>query len=837
MWKSKNIYLISILIFLICNVLGAQGLQEKKSLKKVINTFEKQHNYTFNYLEETISTVKIIPPSDTLSIEETINYLQEKSGLIFNRLGDKIITITKKDDLVLCGFLKDKDTQEPIVSATIQSLTKSTVSDENGFFMLPVSNENEIINIRFLGYKTISRVYKYFHTSDCVPIYLVLQEESLDQVILSNYLVEGINKLDTGEFEIDFNKFTILPGIIEADVLKAVQSFPGIQSVNETVSNINIRGGSHDQNLILWDEIKMYQSGHFFGLISAFNPSITSHVSLKLNGTSSEFSDGVSGTIAMKTEEGVNSTFGGNIGINLIDANAFVNIPIGSKSSIELAGRKSINNIFSSPIYEDYFNRISQGTEVENNEAEVINTNQDFNFYDISFRWLYKPSEKDIIRINFININNELVFNENVVFEGEVKSKQSSVAQSSIGGGLFYQRDWSDRFKTSLQIYETDYKLKAINANLLESQRFLQENIVSETGAKISSSFKINNSFIWQLGYQFIETEVTNLDDVDVPLIRTLISEVVRSHNGFTQLKYSNKNRSTNINVGFRYTYLEKFNKNLFEPRLSFSQRFLQNFSFELAGEFKHQITSQVINFQNDFLGVEKRRWQLSNDEDIPVLTSKQVSFALNYTQKGFLVSADAYFKSVDGITTQSQGFQNQYEFVKTDGYYEVVGIDFLFRKRFRNVNVWLSYSIMDNQYFFKSLPEENFPSNLDISQSATFGITYRYKNLKLASGVNWHTGKPTTRPDTEDPIVNDEINYQPTNSDNLKYYMRVDFSALYQFKIASLDFQSGISIWNLLNQENEINNYYRIDSNGAVNESVENALEITPNVFLKFLF
>ena len=161
---------------------------------------------------------------------------------------------------------------------------------------------------------------------------------------------------------------------------------------------------------------------------------------------------------------------------------------------------------------------------------------------------------------------------------------------------------------------------------------------------------------------------------------------------------------------------------------------------------------------------------------------SKQASIALNYTQKGFLVSADGYFKRVDGITTQSQGFQNQYEFVKTDGYYEVVGIDFLFRKRFRNVNVWLSYSIMDNQYFFKSLPEEKIPSNLDIRQSATFGITYRYKNLKLASGVNWHTGKPITRPDTENPIVNNEINYQPTNSDNLKYYMRVDFSALYQF-------------------------------------------------------
>ena len=73
----------------------------------------------------------------------------------------------------------------------------------------------------------------------------------------------------------------------------------------------------------------------------------------------------------------------------------------------------------------------------------------------------------------------------------------------------------------------------------------------------------------------------------------------------FSQLFYKSKDNNTNLNAGLRYNYIGKFDKHLLEPRLSFSHRFLNNFSFELLGEFKHQNVSQVINFQNDFLGIE----------------------------------------------------------------------------------------------------------------------------------------------------------------------------------------------------------------------------------------
>jgi hypothetical protein len=136
-----------------------------------------------------------------------------------------------------------------------------------------------------------------------------LKLQKLSEVTVAGYIVKGINKLNDGSFEIDVSDFDILPGLIDTDVLQAVQAFPGVQSINETVSNINIRGGTHDQNLILWDDIKMYQSGHFFGLISMFNPQITQRVSLIKNGSSTEYTDGVSGTISMETNRDINDKF------------------------------------------------------------------------------------------------------------------------------------------------------------------------------------------------------------------------------------------------------------------------------------------------------------------------------------------------------------------------------------------------------------------------------------------------------------------------------------------------------------------------------------------------
>lgn len=824
------------------NFLGvsAQDFLSSKPLMEVLKEIQVRFGYQFNYASEFVDDITIKPPSRELSFNESLQYLKGHTGLIFNILDNKIISV-KRPEIQFCGYLKDKGTQEPIANATVQGNKKSTITDENGYFELKSSSENEIIKMRHIGFKTLEWGHSFFKSDTCVTIYLMPQQQVLTEIVLYDYLIRGIDKLNNGSFKIDFEKFSILPGLVENDVLQSVQAFPGILSTNETVSNINIRGGSNDQNLILWDEIKMYQSGHFFGLISMYNSQITQNVTLRKNGTPVSRTDGVSGTIAMETEKNINEQFKGNIGINLIDANGFVDVPIGKKASVQVAARKSISDFFETPTYSEFFRRISQDTELETNTLAVINSDISFDFYDTSFRLLYQPSEKDKLQLNFITANNEIVFNENAILNETEESRESSVTQNSIAEGLRYERIWNERFSTVFNIYETDYILKAINANILDDQRFLQENKVSESGIRIVANYDIEERLQWIGGYQYVDTKVTNLDDVDDPIFRRLDGEVLRTHGVFNQLGYKSGNRMTTINLGLRYNYLDQLGKQLWEPRLSFNQRFLQWFNLEVLGEFKHQSTSQVIHFQNDFLGIEKRRWQLSNNDTInaiPVIESKQVSLGLSYGRRGWLVNAVGFYKGVDGITTQSQGFQDRYEFVKKSGSYTASGIDVLLRKKFKSANGWLSYSFLDSQYTFQELSENTFPSNFDITHAFSLGTTYSLEHFHFATGLNWRTGKPFTRPVVNNEVVDGEVNFARANNHRIQEYIRVDLSALYQFSLGrNCRAKIGLSIWNLLDKENTINNFFRANTLEQAEEVEQYSLGITPNAVFRVYF
>ncbi|WP_273565821.1 TonB-dependent receptor [Maribacter halichondriae] len=851
--KSVNrILSYIILLFLLCNfvTVSAQDAPSAKPLIEVLNELHIRFGYQFNYASETVDGIQVVPPSKELSFDESLHFIHERTRLIFTVLDDKIVSV-KKPEPQLCGYLKDKNIQEPIVNATVQSGKNSTITDENGYFELKLKTQNVIISIRHIGYKTLDRSYQFFKEYTCGTIYLVPDELQLTEVVLSDFLIRGIDKLNDGSFKIDFDRFSILPGLIETDVLQSVQAFPGIQSINETVSDINIRGGTNDQNLILWDGIKMYQSGHFFGLISMYNPQITQKVSLRKNGTPVGYTDGVSGTIAMETDKKINSKLQANVAFNFLDGNAFVDVPLGKKSSVQVAARKAISNFVESPTYTAYFDRIKQDTEVASN----ANTDLEFDFYDHSLRWLYQPSEKDEIQLNFINANNELIFNENATVGGVEESRRSSVAQNSIAGGLQYHRSWTDRLRTSFHIYETDYTLNASNANILDNQRFTQKNSVSETGVKLESQYQLTDEWQIMVGYQYIDSKVTNLDSIDNPRFKRLEGEVLRTHAGFTQLGYVSKDKMTTLNAGVRYNYLDKLKKHLLEPRFSFNQRFLNSFNLEILGEFKHQNTSQIINFQNDFLGIEKRRWRLSNDvetqvddvESIPVNIGKQISAGLSFSDKGWLVNLVGYYKDVNGITASSQGFQNQYEFRTGIGGYDAIGVDLLIRKQFKNLNTWLSYSYLSSDYTFTfesepqagfaNNPEQaNFANNLEVVHSATFGATYTTPHFLFSAGMNWHSGKPITRPVEGNEILEDNsVNYGPANNDRLDDYMRVDLSAIYQFKMKGTSkVNIGVSVWNLLDKENTINNFYKVNALGTAEEVEQNSLGITPNAVLR---
>jgi len=837
--KLSKYVITGIILYLFHLSVSAQD-SGKISLRNILEDIEARYEVSFTYVDEDIDGIFLQPPSTESDLNETIRYLEEKTGLSFQQISDRFITISKisKIRINVCGVLVDRKDGNIIHGATVQGPKKFTVSNEDGGFKLTGLMEKDTILVRYLGYDYFTKPISEFTDEKCDTLRLTQQVRKLKELVIANFISHGIDKDADGVYTINTETLEILPGLTDPDVLHTIQYLPGIISIDETVSDINVRGGTNDQNLILWNGIKMYQSGHFFGLISAFNPYITNKVGLIKNGSTSYLGDAVSSTLSIETDHQVRQKVSGSTGMNMINADANITIPLFKKSSLQLSARRSIADLIETPTYKSYFDRVFRNTEVlspSDNPDSLINSDENFEFYDLSANFNYNITSKDKVELSFLRIYNKIDYQENAVINGEDESKTSGLEQTSMAAGLVYDRLWNEKLRTNAQLYFSDYQLGAVNFDLFNDQRLIQENEVLEKGLKIDTRYIFSDNFDLFGGYQLTEVGIGNLVDINNPIFRRYIKRVLLSHSLFAEGNYLSNSGKTRLRGGLRVNYFQEFMEWTVEPRIAFNQQFLNYFSLEVLGEFKSQTAAQIIDFQNDFLGVEKRRWVLANNDDIPIIKAKQLSSGIHFQKSGTLISVEGYIKKVEGITSSSQGFQNQFQYTRSTGGYEVYGLDFLFNKRIKNFNFWLSYSFAKNEYYFPDFIPSVFPNNIDVRHIVSGGASYYTRKFQLSAGMNWRTGKPYTEPLS---VTDDEILYYPPNTSRLDEYLRIDISAKYKIKISSkVNAELGASIWNLLNKQNILNIFYQIDSDSEINEVQQYALSFTPNFMFRINF
>ncbi|WP_340066082.1 carboxypeptidase-like regulatory domain-containing protein [Ascidiimonas aurantiaca] len=847
--KKIRYYLALILVCFSPTEFLAQENQDKNDLKEILIIIENQFGVKFSYQDNQVHGITVPPLDNFETLDDALRFLSTHTSLKFQIVDDRFIAVSSKDEITrLCGSIRDVYNYKVLDGATVVILNseEGTITDASGnfsFFNVPL---NSILKITFIGYEPVSIPARRFaERPDCSPIFLMPLVEELEEVVVVNYLTRGINLKRDGATELKPQQFGILPGLSEPDVLQTIQALPGIESRDESISNINIRGGTHDQNLILWDGIKMYHTGHFFGLISAFNPYLTEKVEIVKNGTSARFNDAVSSTINMQTRDNVVTDFSGGAGFNLISGDFFALVPISEKWSAQVSARRSVTDYINTPTFEQFFQRSFQDTEISNETTtgtdggeEELTGNESFFFYDYAAKLLFDPSENDKIRISFIGVHNELFYDE--FGETQDDTRTSSLDQTNIGVGGSWERNWNPSFSTEISGYYTQYNINAINYNVRDDQRLVQENNVLESGGKIHSVYRFNENLVLEGGYQFYELGVTNAVDVNNPVFFQTTKNVLRNHALFNEVTY--ETNKTFLKAGVRLNYAENFGRFIPEPRLNLRHEVFTGFSLKAMGEFRSQFISQVIDLREDFLGIDQRRWVLSDNNETPVITSQQASAGFDYKKNGWLLSAEAYYKEVEGITTRSQGFQDQNQLINAIGSYQIKGAELLINKKNQIYSIWLTYTFNENNYTFEDLVPDTFPNNVDIRHSVTLAGNYTYRNLKLAIGLNWRSGTPFTLPDSESPvndnIVPARINYQATNSENLDDYIRADISAIYNFNLfPKIPATVGVSVLNVLNRENLLNTYFRLNENNEVQRIESRSLGITPNMSFRIRF
>ncbi|MDD7884824.1 TonB-dependent siderophore receptor [Flavivirga sp. 57AJ16] len=825
--------------------------QESIPLLNLIQKLEAQFDVKFSYSVDDVHSISVSKPNETDTLHSIIDALNATTLLNFKFLNERYITIsTINKTISICGILVSEKNKEPLLGASvlISHSTKGVITDISGAFNLDEVGANKTVTISFLGFET-----QVFKASDlrllqntCKTITMQVKNEELNQVLISKFLTTGLQKRIDGSTILNTEKFGVLPGLTEPDIMQSIQALPGVESVNESIANINVRGGTNDQNLILWDHIKMYHSGHFFGLISAYNPYLTNKVTVTKNGTSSEFSDGVSSTINMSTKDKIGKVFAGGAGINLIHADAFLEMPLSKKLALHVSGRRSFTDVFNSPTYDTYFERSFQDSELTTNSDNISESNRssEFFFYDYTAKLLFDLNENHQFRANIIGINNHLDYIESYTnTDGETESKTSRLKQQNLGVGTHWNAVWNHKFTTNFNAFYSKYHVDAVDYRIETDQKLTQANEVIETGVKLKTKLKINKHLHLITGYQFSEIGILNETTVSAPAYERTKKDVLLNHALFSEIEL--RKDKTYLRLGVRGNYFQKFNKVLVEPRLNFRQKFSDQLAIKVLGEFKNQSANQKIDFQDDFLGVENRRWILANDQDIPISVSKQVSAGFEFNQNNWLLDIEGFYKLVDGITVSNQGFYNNFQYVNATGSYTVKGGEFLLNKTSHKYSTWLSYTYSMNDYEFKSFTPSSFPNNVDIRHSVSLAFNYDVlSNLKISIGGIWRSGQPYTKPVEGNETVqngnNTEVNYDVPNNENLSDFMRLDTSIKYNFNISNT-FTGALSagVINITNVKNSINRYYEVDpedSSSAI--QIDNkSLGFTPNLSLRMNF
>jgi hypothetical protein len=831
-----------ILLFFTLFASFAQQGEKLVSLKSILESISQKEHIKFNYIDEEIVIFKLIPPPDSDKLTAKISYIENVTHLNIKKIGNDYYSIYNKRELdkPLCGIVIDSENGLPIdnVNVRITDTKVSSITNSKGYFQLPVVSPNTI-EINHVSYEPLLINPLDLYVADCPKIKLKQLTKTLQEVVTQRYLTSGIYKKNDGSILIKPYKFGLLPGLIEPDVLQTIQQIPGINSVDETISNINVRGGTHDQNLFLWNGIRMFQTGHFFGLISAFNPSLAQSISVAKNGSSAFYGEGVSSTIDITSHSKFNEEIHNSISTNLISAEFFSKVKLTNKSNFTISGRRSLTDFFSSPTYSNYKDKVFQNTIITNlnsNQNIDFTSREKFYFYDITAQYEQQIGKKNTLYVDAISIKNNLFVNQYTL----ATSKNSNLSQQNYGGSINWKTNWTNTNYSQVHAYISSYALTSKNESLESNQLLNQENKVLAFGVQLKNSHQITKSIAINEGYQFDETGVTNFDEVNLPFFSRKTIQVLKSHVAIGEGSYESENKETLLKVGVRANYFEKFKTFLIEPRLQFNQALTSNIRLEVLGEQKSQTLSQVIDLQQDFLGIEKRRWTLANDSSIPIQKSNQISLGFSFKNNSWLITLDNFYKKITGITSNGQGFQNQYEFINTKGDYQILGTEVLVQKGFGKFYTWVSYSYNDNKYLFKTLTPTQFLNNFELKHCVSWAGIYEWNSVKIALGCKWHTGKPFTEPTTTTVTSsNPVIEYQKPNSYQLPDFFQLNISASKDWKFGkNSSLQTSISVLNLLNTKNCINRYYRINNKDNTIESVNSyALNITPNVNIKWTF
>ncbi|WP_288426079.1 TonB-dependent receptor [uncultured Spirosoma sp.] len=253
---------------------------------------------------------------------------------------------------LVTGVVRDSATGKPLAGAAIvvdyrRHLTGTSTNDR-GQYSIDLSVDEHVLVARLVGYTPVRKIIQVSNTGALrVDINMVAVSSQLEEVVVTTKgFDQTIRQPLLGVSQINIATLRKLPAALgEVDLLRGLQSLPGVTSVGEASNGVNIRGGTTDQNLILLDETPIFNPTHMFGLFSVFPTDVLSTVDLYKGNVPARFGGRAASVLDVSLRNPNLDQFQLSGGVSFVSNRLTADIPIvKGKLGLLVAGRGAFND-------------------------------------------------------------------------------------------------------------------------------------------------------------------------------------------------------------------------------------------------------------------------------------------------------------------------------------------------------------------------------------------------------------------------------------------------------------------------------------------------------------
>ncbi len=744
----------------------------------------------------------------------------------------RILVILFAAKTVLCstlsGFIRDAVTSEAVfdVNVIIEGTRLGTATNMNGYFVISNIPPGRVkISASAIGYRTF-RQDIVFGRGESKRINIKLEQETLELEELkisvdADELPDESMNIRTGLLKLKPRDIKTSATFIQPDLFRSVQTLPGVVSVSDYSAGLYVRGGNSDHNLILYDDIPVYNPSHLFGVFSTFIPDALRDSKLIKSAYPAEYGGRLGSVLDIKSRDGNRESFEGNISLSLFAAEGVITGQAFDGGFLAAARRSYIGPILES-LGEEY---------------------PSYYFWDGQGQ-LYQDLGDD----------------DRLILSSYVGSDKLSFRQFDMNmgwGNESYALRWRHLF--SPKIFSTSklsYSRFYIDMDAFGSFRYKNE--IGDVSLKNSTEFFAANDLLFKGGFEvqrfFIKYDQT--------FAGTKLMDIEGSYYIYSLFFEGSKTWDSKFTLkpGLRFEFNNELNdahKLIVSPRLSLKYMTGDYSSVTLSGGRYYQ-SLFTVQQENQSLQIIDNWFPIDDSVDPGICDNA----ALGYETTKRIYGGDYKF-TVEGYYKYMQNLQNWKETTSAtddiiedmeikkyfiNSYAHAYGIEFLAERQFGKLNGNVSYTYGKVRKTIDDPQEDKdtFDAHWDIPHSFKSTVNYNLnKNWSFGTVVTYSSGRPYTE------NIGYYVNISETGEESIvaikgdrnrmRYpdYFRWDISMNYTwFYKNGSKLLLNLSVLNLTNRENIQSYIYdERDEDNTVKKDVFPMLPVLPSVRLSYSF